>query len=175
MDLLDQLINKEITIDETIALTKTLKQQRVMQDTFVAEVGLISWDEAVAVLPQFATHIDLYKEEEHAFKVMCTLQPSISYKYQLNYGYHIVIYILQEFCNEARLCKEAQAQDTCTADETETVMMGTTTVMVRTVPAYAMDQQLGPISAQLIMLNAKVRSNIALVIEYMILLFLGAH
>ena len=142
-------------------MTKTLKQQRVMQDTFVAEVGLTSRDEAVAVLPQFATHIDLYKEEEQAFKVMCTLCSqvsaiSISYKYQLNYGYHIVIYILQEFCNEARLCKEAQAQDMCTADETETVMMGTTTVMVRTVPAYAMDQQLGPISAQLIMLNAKV-------------------
>lgn len=52
---------------------KNSQTPRAMQDTFVAEVGLTSWDEAVTVLPQFATHIDLYNEKEHAFKVMCTL------------------------------------------------------------------------------------------------------
>ena len=69
LDILDQLIDKELSMDEAITLTKTLKQQWIMRDTFVAEVGLTSWDEAVTVLPQFTECIHMYKEKEDAFKV----------------------------------------------------------------------------------------------------------
>ena len=63
------MIDKKISMDEAKTLIKTLKQQRVMQDIFVAEVGLASWDEAVTVLPQFTENIHMYKVKEHAFKV----------------------------------------------------------------------------------------------------------
>ena len=39
--------DKDIAMDEAIASTKNIKQQREMQDTFVAEVGLSLWDKVV--------------------------------------------------------------------------------------------------------------------------------
>ena len=56
LDLVHKSIDKDITMDGAIASTKYTKQQKVMQDTFAAEVVLSSWDEAVTSLPQFVMH-----------------------------------------------------------------------------------------------------------------------
>ena len=50
-------------------------------------------------------------------------------------------------------CARRHKHNTYTADETEILTINSTSVMVKA--AYGMDQ-LGPISVQLIMLNAKV-------------------
>lgn len=75
LEILNKLLEKEITMEEAIASTKRLKEERTMQDTFVTEVGSHSWEEALATLPQFSTHLDLYrgqiKDKELAFKVRC--------------------------------------------------------------------------------------------------------
>ena len=55
LDLLNKLYEREITMDEAVAYTKQLKDERATQDNFVAEVGLDSWEEALTTLPQFTT------------------------------------------------------------------------------------------------------------------------
>ena len=61
-----------------------------------------------------------------------------------------------------------RAQEMCTADETgtKTMRIGACTVMVEAVSTYKINK-LGPISIQIITLNAKVGINIALAIGYM--------
>ena len=62
-------------MDEAVASTKRIKEERTMQETFVTETGFSSWEEAVASLPQFTTRLDLYrgqsKDKLLAFKVKC--------------------------------------------------------------------------------------------------------
>lgn len=66
-----------MTMDEAVAVSKRIKEERALQDTFVTEVGLGSWEEALATLPQFTAHLELYcnrgssKNKELAFKVKC--------------------------------------------------------------------------------------------------------
>ena len=66
-----------MTIDEAAAASKRLKEDRAMQDTFVSEVGLSSWEEALTTLPQFTTHLHLYRgastDKQLAFKVKCNI------------------------------------------------------------------------------------------------------
>ena len=60
-------------MDEAVTCTKQVKEERAMQDNFIAEVGLDSWEEAVTTLSQFTTWLHLYrgtnKHKELAFKV----------------------------------------------------------------------------------------------------------
>ena len=60
-------------MDEVVTCTKQVKEERAMQDNFIAEIGLDSWEEAVTTLPQFTTWLHLYrgtnKHKELAFKV----------------------------------------------------------------------------------------------------------
>ena len=64
-------------MDKAVTCTKQLKEERAMQDNFVAEVGLNSWEEALTTLPQFTTRLHLYagtnKHKELAFKVAIKL------------------------------------------------------------------------------------------------------
>ena len=50
-----------MTMDEAVTCTKRLKEERMLQENFVEEVGLSSWEEAVMTLPQCARHLDLYR------------------------------------------------------------------------------------------------------------------
>ena len=60
-------------MEEAIVQCKKLKEEKMLQDMFVGEVGLSSWDEAAKILPQFTSALEMYrgsdKEKQIAFKV----------------------------------------------------------------------------------------------------------
>ena len=88
-----------MTMWEAMALSKRLKEENLLQDKFVAEVGLPSWDEAAKVLPEFISILEMYrgldKDKQIAFKVI--KRNSILLLYL---GFN-----LWKLCNEARLYK----------------------------------------------------------------------
>jgi len=72
--LLQKLIDDDkMTVQETMVQSKRLKEEKILQDKFVAEVGLSSWDEAAKVLPEFTSTLEIYrgldKDKQIAFKV----------------------------------------------------------------------------------------------------------
>ena len=58
LELLSKLCKKKMIMDDAIALIKCLNVKKARQEKFSEEVGLSSWDEAIATLPQFIEHIE---------------------------------------------------------------------------------------------------------------------
>ena len=73
LKLLDNLINGSISMEEAFAAAKETKETSAVREQFVTEVGLESWDDAVATVPQYANQLKKFrgsKGKEPAFKVL---------------------------------------------------------------------------------------------------------
>ena len=60
-------------MDEAFATAKETKETNAVREQFVAEVGLQSWEDAVATVPQYTNQLKKFrgkKGKEPAFKVV---------------------------------------------------------------------------------------------------------
>ena len=61
MKLLDSLLDNTLSMDKAAASAKEMKEMSVVKEAFVEEVGLKSWEEAVASVPEYTTQLKTFK------------------------------------------------------------------------------------------------------------------